>query len=50
MNDLIRPSLYEAYHDIRPVSSPRSEEAVFDVVGPICESGDFLAKDRRCRR
>jgi diaminopimelate decarboxylase len=47
MNDLIRPSLYEAYHEIRPVvedaSAPRS---VFDVVGPICESGDFLAKDR----
>ena len=48
MNDLIRPSLYEAYHDIRPVvQSAGAEEAVFDVVGPICESGDFLAKDRR---
>ncbi|HUI45556.1 MAG TPA: diaminopimelate decarboxylase [Nitrospirota bacterium] len=47
MNDLIRPSLYEAYHDIRPVVEPASaEKAVFDVVGPICESGDFLAKDR----
>jgi diaminopimelate decarboxylase len=47
MNDLIRPSLYEAYHDIRPVA--RQEQpvnAVVDVVGPICESGDFLAKDR----
>ncbi len=47
MNDLIRPSLYEAYHDIRPVvqngSAPKAE---FDVVGPICESGDFLAKGR----
>jgi diaminopimelate decarboxylase len=47
MNDLIRPSLYEAWHDIRPVAEPTGRErAVFDVVGPICESGDFLAKDR----
>jgi len=47
MNDLIRPSLYEAYHDIRPVIEPAAAaEAMFDVVGPICESGDFLAKDR----
>jgi diaminopimelate decarboxylase len=47
MNDLIRPSLYEAYHDIWPVVEPAfTEKAVFDVVGPICESGDFLAKNR----
>jgi diaminopimelate decarboxylase len=48
MNDLIRPSLYEAYHEIKPViePSPKPELGVFDVVGPICESGDFLAKDR----
>jgi diaminopimelate decarboxylase len=47
MNDLIRPSLYEAYHDIRPVVEPaNAADAVFDVVGPICESGDFLAKNR----
>lgn len=47
MNDLIRPSLYEAYHDIRPVmESKSSPKSVFDIVGPICESGDFLAKDR----
>jgi diaminopimelate decarboxylase len=50
MNDLIRPSLYEAYHDIRPVvESASSGETVYDVVGPICESGDFLAKDRQMR-
>ncbi len=50
MNDLIRPSLYEAYHDIRPVvESAGASEAVFDVVGPICESGDFLGKDRKMR-
>jgi diaminopimelate decarboxylase len=47
MNDLIRPSLYEAYHDIRPVADRAgAEKAAVDVVGPICESGDFLAKDR----
>ncbi len=47
MNDLIRPSLYEAYHEIKPVvKTEAAEHAVFDVVGPICESGDFLAKDR----
>lgn len=47
MNDLIRPSLYEAYHEIVPVIEPASSrKTVLDVVGPICESGDFLAKDR----
>lgn len=46
MNDLLRPSLYDAYHDIRPVSEQPRGRAVVDVVGPICESGDFLAKDR----
>jgi len=47
MNDLIRPSLYEAYHDIRPVVQHAGAPATaMDVVGPICESGDFLAKDR----
>ena len=48
MNDLMRPSLYSAYHDIRPVSEAllhRPKHSV-DVVGPVCESGDFLAKDR----
>ncbi len=47
MNDLIRPSLYEAYHEIRPVvENASATRSVVDVVGPICESGDFLAKDR----
>ena len=41
MNDLIRPTLYEAHHDIRPVREPRA-----DVAGPVCESGDFLALER----
>ncbi len=48
MNDLIRPPLYDSYHEIRPVDEVRlggpRERA--DVVGPVCESGDFLAKDR----
>ena len=47
MNDLIRPSLYGAYHHILPISSmDRCEEEVVDVVGPICETGDFFARDR----
>lgn len=47
MNDLLRPSLYNAYHEIVPVQAqPRSKETVYDVVGPICETGDFFARDR----
>lgn len=47
MNDLIRPSLYGAYHEIRPVKEMAGAKTqVVDVVGPVCESGDFLAKDR----
>jgi diaminopimelate decarboxylase len=46
MNDLMRPSLYGAYHEIRPVTKRGVEEFIADVVGPICETGDFLAKDR----
>jgi diaminopimelate decarboxylase len=46
MNDLIRPTLYEAHHEIEPVGKPRRGKAVVDVVGPVCESGDFLARDR----
>jgi diaminopimelate decarboxylase len=49
MNDLIRPSLYSAHHRIEPVrEAARTREAIeVDVVGPVCESGDFLAKGRR---
>ena len=47
MNDLIRPSLYEAYHEIVPVVKKKRKSQVVDVVGPICESGDFLAQERK---
>ena len=47
MNDLVRPSLYGSYHQILPVIQRYRKEIVADVVGPICESGDFLAKERR---
>ncbi len=47
MNDLIRPSLYSAYHRIVPVGAVRrGKKAKYDIVGPVCESGDFLGKDR----
>jgi diaminopimelate decarboxylase len=48
MNDLIRPALYGAWHEVRPVKEKESggEPAVYDVVGPVCESADFLAKGR----
>ncbi|HJN02082.1 MAG TPA: diaminopimelate decarboxylase [Nitrospinota bacterium] len=47
MNDFIRPSLYDSYQRILPVTKPEaSDKITADVVGPICESGDFLAKDR----
>jgi len=48
MNDLIRPTLYEAHHDILPVvqAAPNTRSIIADVVGPVCESGDYLALDR----
>ena len=48
MNDLIRPSMYGAHHDIIPVVEPVAgvEQAKYDIVGPICESGDTFAKQR----
>jgi diaminopimelate decarboxylase len=49
MNDLIRPTLYQAHHEIVPVTQPRGAKklAPVDVVGPVCESGDFFARDRK---
>lgn len=51
MNDLIRPTLYDAFHEIRPVAAPHdAERIVYDVVGPVCETGDFFAKGRELPR
>jgi diaminopimelate decarboxylase len=47
MNDLIRPAFYDAYHEILPLRKTRAAAHLADVVGPICESGDYLARDRR---
>ena len=46
MNDLIRPALYDAYHEVRQVTLSDAAYARYDVVGPVCETGDFLALDR----
>ena len=48
MNDLVRPAMYEAHHDIVPVSEPEAgaEQELYDIVGPVCESGDTFAKAR----
>jgi len=48
MNDLLRPTLYDAHHDIKPIQEPAlgARRTLADVVGPVCESGDFLALDR----
>ncbi len=46
MNDLMRPTLYDAYHEIVPVERREAEKLTADVVGPLCETGDFLAQDR----
>jgi diaminopimelate decarboxylase len=47
MNDLIRPALYGAWHEVRTVRQSALGDVVCDVVGPVCESADFLAKARR---
>ncbi|WP_061237323.1 diaminopimelate decarboxylase [Ectopseudomonas composti] len=47
MNDLIRPALYQAWMDVSPVQPRQGEARNYDLVGPICETGDFLAKDRQ---
>lgn len=50
MNDLMRPSLYDAYHDVLPVVLDTAlKPSLYDVVGPVCESGDFLARNRELR-
>jgi diaminopimelate decarboxylase len=46
MNDLVRPAMYEAYHQIEPIGKPRSGAISTDVVGPVCESGDVFCHDR----
>ena len=47
MNDLIRPALYQAYHEIVPVKPRPGRARTVDVVGPVCETGDFFARDRK---
>ena len=47
MNDLMRPALYEAWHDVLPLRQAAVGGPVYDIVGPVCESGDFLARDRQ---
>ena len=49
MNDLIRPSLYEAWHGVKEVEQKDIELATYDLAGPVCETGDVLAKDRELR-
>ncbi len=49
MNDLIRPALYQAHHEILPVRPRAGRPRVVDVVGPVCETGDFFARDRKLR-
>ncbi len=50
MNDLIRPAFYDSYHEIVPLARRRGPTIASDVVGPICESGDYFAKDRPLAR
>ena len=46
MNDLMRPALYDAFHDIQPVNPREGKATSYDVVGPVCETGDTFARDR----
>lgn len=47
MNDLIRPALYDAYHEVLPVAVSEENAKMYQIVGPVCETGDFLGHDRR---
>ncbi len=47
MNDLIRPALYDAYHEVLPVAMSEENAKLYQIVGPVCETGDFLGHDRR---
>ena len=47
MNDLLRPALYDAWHDVRPVRRCNERPRIWQIVGPVCESADFLARDRK---
>lgn len=47
MNDLMRPALYDAYHEIAPVKESAAAVEIYEIVGPVCESGDFLGHDRK---
>ena len=49
MNDLMRPSLYNAFHEVINLSNTQDSNDIFDIVGPICETGDFIAKDRNIK-
>jgi len=49
MNDLLRPALYDAWHDVLPVAEADGVSQPYEIVGPVCESGDFLARDRALR-
>ena len=50
MNDLLRPSLYKAFHEIKPVTQKSEGTIVADIVGPVCESGDFFAQGREIQK
>jgi diaminopimelate decarboxylase len=49
MNDMIRPALYQAHHEIVPVKPRAGKARTVDVVGPVCETGDFFARDRELK-